>query len=101
MKKILADQAAPLDQIQEKHDALISSSQEFAQRIYAAAQAQGMGDQAQPSSGPGFTPPNSSDDVAEAEVVEDEMSDATKTQDSDETKASDSIDEDESSKVSD
>lgn len=27
LKKILADQAAPLDQIQEKHDALISSSQ--------------------------------------------------------------------------
>lgn len=72
LKEVLANQSAKSEEIREKHDELIKVSQEFAQRIYAASQAQGMGDQVDDNVGD-FSGPENSDDVAEAEVVDDEM----------------------------
>jgi molecular chaperone DnaK len=61
-----------IDAVKSAHEALISASQEFAQRIYAAAQsAQSTGDAA----GAGPSGPGPSDDeVADAEIVDDEKS---------------------------
>ncbi len=51
-----------LDEIKAKHQALVQASQEFAQRLYAASQAQGGGGDA--SSAP------ADDEVADAEIVD-------------------------------
>jgi molecular chaperone DnaK len=60
-----------IDAVKPAHEALIAASQEFAQRIYAAAQSSQQGDAA----GPGATgsAPND-DEVADAEIVDDEKS---------------------------
>src|SRR5690606_26587741 len=72
LKSALGNESTPTEEIREKHDELIKASQEFAQRIYAAAQAEGMSDAGADSSTSDFAGPDASDDVAEAEVVEDE-----------------------------
>jgi molecular chaperone DnaK len=61
---------ADIEAVRSAHEALISASQEFAQRIYAAAQSttdDGAG------SGPSASAP-SDDEVADAEIVDDEKS---------------------------
>jgi molecular chaperone DnaK len=60
---------ADIDAVKAAHEALITASQEFAQRIYAAAQST----QADTDAGAG-TPPPSDDEVADAEIVDDEKS---------------------------
>jgi len=60
-----------IDAVKSGHEALISASQEFAQRIYSAAQSTTTGD-APGASGPGAAP--SDDEVADAEIVDDEKS---------------------------
>jgi molecular chaperone DnaK len=60
-----------IDAVKSAHEALISASQEFAQRIYSAAQSTTTGD-APGASGPGAAP--SDDEVADAEIVDDEKS---------------------------
>jgi len=59
-----------IDAVKQAHEALLSASQEFAQRLYAAAQAS----QEAPDHGPGDGGggESSDDDVAEAEIVDDE-----------------------------
>jgi molecular chaperone DnaK len=61
-----------VDAIRAKHEALIQASQEFAQRIYQAAQAsQAAG--GEPGAAPGASgaaPPPSDDEVADAEIVD-------------------------------
>jgi molecular chaperone DnaK len=59
---------ADIDAVKAAHEALITASQEFAQRIYAAAQSTEADD-----AGAG-TPPPSDDEVADAEIVDDEKS---------------------------
>ncbi len=71
LKEVLTNQAAQSEEIREKHDELIKASQEFAQRIYAASQSEAMGDQIDSDVGD-FSNPHNTDDVAEAEVVEDD-----------------------------
>ena len=73
LKDVLANESSPVEDIKTKHDELIKASQEFAQRIYAAAQAEGMSDVDADNVGD-FSGPESSDDVAEAEVVDDSIS---------------------------
>jgi molecular chaperone DnaK len=74
LKEVLGDESSSSDEIKAKHEDLIKASQEFAQRIYAAAQAQGMGDDnASASSDFGDVP----EDVTEAEVVEDDKSETS------------------------
>ncbi len=68
LKEVLADEGASKEDIQKKNDDLIKASQEFAQRIYAAAQAEGPGSDSHESSDFGAVP----EDVTEAEVVEEE-----------------------------
>jgi molecular chaperone DnaK len=60
-----------IDAVKSAHEALISASQEFAQRIYAAAQSAPAGDAAGPGAS-GSAP--SDDEVADAEIVDDEKS---------------------------
>ena len=60
-----------IDAVKSAHEVLITASQEFAQRIYAAAQsAQSAGDAPGASDA---TAPND-DEVADAEIVDDEKS---------------------------
>jgi molecular chaperone DnaK len=59
-----------IDAVRQKHEALLTASQEFAQRLYQAAQAQQA---ASASSGSGATPGAahpSDDEVADAEIVD-------------------------------
>jgi molecular chaperone DnaK len=58
-----------IDAVKSAHEALISASQEFAQRIYAAAQST-TADDASGAAGAG----PSDDEVADAEIVDDEKS---------------------------
>ncbi|HQZ14499.1 MAG TPA: molecular chaperone DnaK [Acidimicrobiia bacterium] len=82
LKEALGNETTPIDDIKSKHDALIKTSQEFAQRIYAAAQSEGMGDAGENASGD-FSGPQADEDVAEAEVVdEDDGSDISDISDS-------------------
>ncbi len=63
-----------IDAVRQKHEALIAASQEFAQRLYQAAQAQQAS--ADPGAGGGTgpagggAPPPSDDEVADAEIVD-------------------------------
>ena len=58
---------ADIDAVRQKHEALLAASQEFAQRLYQAAQAQQA---SAPPSGGGASQP-SDDEVADAEIVDD------------------------------
>ena len=58
-----------IDTVKSAHESLIAASQEFAQRIYAAAQSAGQAD----AGAAGTQPPND-DEVADAEIVDDEKS---------------------------
>ena len=58
-----------IDTVKSAHESLIAASQEFAQRIYAAAQSAGQAD----ADTAGAQPPND-DEVADAEIVDDEKS---------------------------
>jgi len=60
-----------VDAVRAKHEALIQASQEFAQRLYQAAQAQqaATGGGGAPGGDAG-SPPPSDDEVAEAEIVD-------------------------------
>jgi molecular chaperone DnaK len=71
--KALKDALAGTDieAVKSAHEVLISASQEFAQRIYAAAQAT-SGDAAGGAGASGAAP--SDDEVADAEIVDDEKS---------------------------
>jgi molecular chaperone DnaK len=57
-----------IDAVRQKHEALLTASQEFAQRLYQAAQAQQA---ASSPSGGGASQP-SDDEVADAEIVDDD-----------------------------
>jgi molecular chaperone DnaK len=62
-----------IDAVRQKHEALLAASQEFAQRLYQAAQAQQAGgDAGGAGTGPagGGAPPPSDDEVADAEIVD-------------------------------
>ncbi len=73
LKEVLEKAGATSEEIKMKHEELMQSSQEFAQRIYAAAQAAGASNAAATGSdNVAEATDQSSDDVAEAEVVEDE-----------------------------
>jgi molecular chaperone DnaK len=62
-----------IDAVRSAHEALITASQEFAQRIYAAAQSTATdGGAATGAAGGGAAP--SDDEVADAEIVDDEKS---------------------------
>ncbi|MFN8016310.1 MAG: molecular chaperone DnaK [Acidimicrobiia bacterium] len=76
LKDVVANESSSLEEIKNKHDELIKASQEFAQRIYAAAQAEGMGDQAGDDSVGDFSKPEN-EDVAEAEVIDEETHEST------------------------
>jgi molecular chaperone DnaK len=71
--KALKDALAGTDieAVKSAHEALIAASQEFAQRIYAAAQSTAAADGA--ANEPGASAP-SDDEVADAEIVDDEKS---------------------------
>src|SRR5258708_1036280 len=71
--KALKDALAGTDieAVKSAHEALIAASQEFAQRIYAAAQSTAAADGA--ANEPGSSAP-SDDEVADAEIVDDEKS---------------------------
>ncbi|MCZ7535721.1 MAG: molecular chaperone DnaK [Acidimicrobiia bacterium] len=57
-----------IDAVKQAHEGLLAASQEFAQRLYAAAQeAQGAAGAGAPDGGP------SDDEVADAEIVDDEV----------------------------
>lgn len=73
LKTLLGNESSTKDEISQKHDELVKASQEFAQRIYAAAQAEGMSDNGSASNEGDFSGPVSedTDDVAEAEVIDD------------------------------
>ena len=71
LKEALQNESTPIAEIKSKHDDLIKASQEFSQRIYAAAQAEGSQDTQSDGSGD-FTGPDVDEDVAEAEVVEED-----------------------------
>jgi molecular chaperone DnaK len=60
-----------IEAVKSAHEALIAASQEFAQRIYAAAQSTAAADGA--ANEPGASAP-SDDEVADAEIVDDEKS---------------------------
>jgi molecular chaperone DnaK len=63
-------QGEDVDAIRAKHEALIQASQEFAQRLYQAAQAQqGAGGAGAPGGDAGESQP-SDDEVADAEIVD-------------------------------
>lgn len=70
LKEVLSNEKSSSEEIKEKHDALIKTSQEFAQRIYAAAQASGDEPIDTSASDFGSVP----EDVTEAEVVDDSAS---------------------------
>ena len=57
------------DAIRAKHEALVQASQEFAQRLYAAAQQQQAASGAGDATGGGASAP-SDDEVADAEIVD-------------------------------
>jgi len=59
-----------IDAVKQAHEGLLSASQEFAQRLYAAAQASQAGT-GQPQGGTGPDDSND-DDVADAEIVDDD-----------------------------
>jgi len=60
-----------VEAIQAKHEALIQASQEFAQRLYAAAQSSaGAGGARGPGPGAGAASAPSDDEVADAEIVD-------------------------------
>ncbi|HEY7137079.1 MAG TPA: molecular chaperone DnaK [Acidimicrobiia bacterium] len=66
-----------IDQVRHAHEALLGASQEFAQRLYAAAQQQqAAGGAAGGTGGPGAGGASqpSDDEVADAEIVDDEQS---------------------------
>ncbi len=69
-----------VEAVRRAHEGLITASQEFAQRLYAAAQqaqagAGGPGPEGGPTTGaPGGAGPSSDDEVADAEIVDDERS---------------------------
>jgi molecular chaperone DnaK len=65
LKSALA--GADIDAVRQKHEALLAASQEFAQRLYQAAQAQQA---STPPTGGGASQP-SDDEVADAEIVDD------------------------------
>jgi len=90
LKEALGSESTPVDEIKTKHDELIKASQDFAQRIYAAAQAEGMGDDGAQGAGD-FSGPEVDEDVAEAEVVDEE--DSGNKPDADDIPASDDSDE--------
>jgi molecular chaperone DnaK len=71
--KTLKDSLAgtDIDAVKSAHEALIAASQEFAQRIYAAAQSSAATDGGAGDSG---TSAPSDDEVADAEIVDDEKS---------------------------
>jgi molecular chaperone DnaK len=61
-----------IEAVRAKHEALLQASQEFAQRLYQAAQAQ-QAEGGAPGGDAGAPPP-SDDEVADAEIVDDEQS---------------------------
>ena len=65
-------QGEDVDAIRAKHEALIQASQEFAQRLYQAAQAQAPGGAGGPAGDAGATGAEqpSDDEVADAEIVD-------------------------------
>lgn len=99
LKEVLGNESSSVEDIRTKHDELIKTSQEFAQRIYAAAQAEGMSDPDADNVGD-FSTPETHDDVAEAEVVEEseETSDDSITDVEDETPADESGDSEDKAK---
>ena len=64
-----------VEAIRLKHEALIQASQEFAQRLYQSAQQTAGGGDAGTAPGAGATPP-SDDEVADAEIVDDDQQSA-------------------------
>jgi molecular chaperone DnaK len=58
-----------IDAVRQKHEALLAASQEFAQRLYQSAQQQQA---AASSSGGGEASQPSDDEVADAEIVDDD-----------------------------
>jgi molecular chaperone DnaK len=58
-----------IDAVRQKHEALLTASQEFAQRLYQAAQAQQATSGTSSEGGSDATPP-SDDEVADAEIVD-------------------------------
>ena len=56
---------ADIEAVKQAHEALVGASQEFAQRLYAAASAQQQG-------APGGAQAPSDDEVAEAEIVDED-----------------------------
>jgi molecular chaperone DnaK len=59
-----------VEAIRAKHEALIQASQEFAQRLYASAQAEQAAAAGDEAAGPGTSEPVSDDEVADAEIVD-------------------------------
>ncbi|HMS25469.1 MAG TPA: molecular chaperone DnaK, partial [Acidimicrobiia bacterium] len=82
LKEVLEKADATSEEIKMKHEELMQSSQEFTQRIYAAAQAAGASNAAAGGTDNATeAADHASDDVAEAEVVEDEpASDSSDTE---------------------
>ncbi len=62
-------QGEDIDAVRQKHDALLAASQEFAQRLYQAAQAQQNAGATAGGPAGGASPP-SDDEVADAEIVD-------------------------------
>jgi molecular chaperone DnaK len=69
LKEALAGE--DIEAVQAKHEALLQASQEFAQRLYQAAQAQQAADGAPGGGDAGASAP-SDDEVADAEIVDDD-----------------------------
>jgi molecular chaperone DnaK len=63
---------ADIDAVRSAHDGLIGASQEFSQRLYQSVQAEQQAAASNASSDSGSTP--SDDEVADAEIVDDERS---------------------------
>jgi molecular chaperone DnaK len=65
--------AADIEAVRQAHEGLLSASQEFAQRLYQSVQAQQQAAGGEGASGDATSTP-SDDEVADAEIIDDERS---------------------------